>query len=113
MTSATPAKKAKPAEMGNQSSLVQKLISQSPHHHQGLVEIDAQSLLSQLPQQMMVTDEASHLPSSLSPTAGHMLAASDGSSREMNLQSSNSSSNSMDTVAGHELQVASSIELTM
>ena len=92
--------------MGNQSPLIQRLISQSPHHHQGFVEIDTRSLLSQIhaPHQATV-DEASHL-TSLTPTAGHMLAST---SEQMNL----TSDSSMDTVAGHELQVASSIELTM
>ena len=114
-TTAAPAKKAKSAEMGNQSPLIQKLISQSPHHHQGLVEIDTRCLLSQIhaPQQAMV-DEASHL-TSLTPTAGHMLASTSDGSGQMNLQNlqGTTSDTSMDTVAGHELQVASSIELTM
>ena len=115
---AAATKKAKSAEVGSQSPLlVQKLISQSPHlHHQGLVEIDARSLLSQIsaPQQMMVDEAAARL-TSLTPTAEHMLAsAGDGGGGQVNLQgTTNTSDGSMDTVAGHELQVASSIELTM
>ena len=104
--------------MGNQSPLMQKLISQSPHHRQGLVEIDTRTLLSQIraPQQVMV-DEASHL-TSLTSTAGHMLTSTSDGSGQMNLQNlqnlqGTTSNSSMDTVAGHELQVASSIELTM
>ena len=99
-TSAAATKKAKSAEMGKQS-----LIDPSPHHR-GIVEIDTRSLLSQITQQGIV-DEASPLPS-LNPTAGHMLTTSDVSG-QMNLQGTTT----MDTVAGHELQVASSIELTM
>ena len=74
------------------------------------MEIDTRSLLFQIPQQGIV-DDANTLPSlthTHTHTAGHMLATSDGSG-QMNVQGSTS----MDTVAGHELQVASSIELTM
>ena len=104
--------------------LVQKLISQSPQHqqHQGLVEIDARSLLSQIQapqhtQQAMIDEVASHLTSLTPPTAGHLLASSsDGGAGQMNLQQGTASDDgSMDAVAiaGHELQVASSIELGM
>ena len=81
-------------------TLEQCLTSQSPH---AVVEIDTRSLLSQLPQQAIVS-ETEHLSStSLTPTC---TVATIGSGND--LQSSD-----METVAGHELQVASSIELTM
>lgn len=105
--------------MGTQSPLLtHKLIDQTPHHHhlhhhhQGIIEINTQSLLSQLQAphaQHRVM--ASHL-TSLTPPAGHMLASTSDGGGQMNLQGSTSHS-SMDTLAGHELQVASSIELTM
>ena len=111
-TAAAPTKKARSAEVGNQPHVVQR-----PHHH-GIVQIDAQSLLSQFPQQQTVVDDPSHL-ASLTPTVGHMLAATD-SSAQLNLHlpaaslpDHEGSNSTIDTVAGHELQVASSIELTM
>ena len=124
-TTATPAKKAKSAtEMVTRSPLlVQKLISQSSQQHQQHhVEIDARSLLSQIqtPQQQAMIDEvANHLTSLTPPTAGHLLASSsDGGVGQMNLQQGTATASddgSIDTVAiaGHELQVASSIELGM
>ena len=81
-------------------TLEQCLTTQSPH---AVVEIDTRSLLSRLPQQAIVS-ETEHLSStSLTPTC---TVATIGSGND--LQSSD-----METVAGHELQVASSIELTM
>ena len=121
-TMAAPAKKAKSAtEMVTRSPLlVQKLINQSPQHQQHHVEIDARSLLSQIqaPQQQAMIDEvANHLTSLTPPTAGHLLASSsDGGAGQLNLQQGTASDDgSIDTVAiaGHELQVASSIELGM
>ena len=93
-------RKAKSAE-----TLKQSLITQSPQ--QTVVEIDTRSLLSQIPQQAIVT-ETSQL-STLTPTIPTIPTITTSSSdRPPNTQHS-----PMDTVAGHDLQVVSNIELTI
>ena len=98
-------KKVKSAE-----TLKQVLTSQNLQH-QAIIEIDTRSLLSQIPQHTAV-NTSSHLTSLLSASAAtgtpSVAVATTSGSGQLNLENS-----SMDTVAGHELQVASSIELTM
>ena len=113
-----PKKRGRPSNSSSAVAAVKKvksaetlkhiLVSQSPHH-QPIVEIDTRSLLSQIPQQAVV-NEASHM-TSLTPTvtaAPAVVMTTNNASGHLNLETS-----SLDTVAGHELQVASSIELTM
>ena len=82
-----------------------------PSPRQAVVEIDTRALLSQIPQQTIVND-ASHLTSvtSVTPVASVAMPTSDGPKYS---QLGVESSSSLETLAGHELPVASSIELTM
>ena len=79
-----------------------------PSPRQAVVEIDTRALLSQIPQQTIVND-ASHL-TSVTPVASVAMPTSDGPKYS---QLGVESSSSLETLAGHELPVASSIELTM